>query len=182
MTVIGWSVSAVGMTEKDPLCVLAAFYDSLDPALDDYEAVKRVYHEAGMGHEFDASVVARDGDGGTHVIFKHEEPTRHGLKWGIAVGALTAVFPAIGLVGGAAAGGALGAAVGHVRGGISDSHLKQLAEALGRGQAGLVVVYTAKMKEQIVAALHNGDDAVSLALDLDRAEFDRRNAAAVPAT
>jgi hypothetical protein len=38
------------------------------------------------------------------------------------------------------------------------------------------------MKEQVVAAIRDGDEAVSLALDLDRAEFDRRNAAAAPAT
>ena len=163
------------MTDKDTLFVLATFYDSLDAALVDYDAVKRVYHDAGEGHDFDASVIARDGDGGTHVIFKHEEPTRHGLKWGLAVGALTAVFPAIGLIGGAAAGGAIGAAAGHVRGGIPDSHLKQLGEALERGHAGLVVVYTAKMKDDVVTVLKASEDAVFFALDMDRDEFDRQS-------
>jgi uncharacterized membrane protein len=172
--------SAVRMSEKETLFVLATFYDSLDAALVDYEAVKAVYHDAGIGHDFDASVIARDGDGGTHVIMKHEESTRHGLKWGLAVGALTAVFPAIGLVGGAAVGSAIGAAAGHIKGGIPDSHLKQLGEALERGHAGLVVVYTAKMKEGIVAALDDSEDTgerVYLALDMDRGEFDRQSGA-----
>jgi uncharacterized membrane protein len=162
------------MTEKEMLYVLATSYDSVDAALADYEEVKRVYHEDGVGHDFDASVVAQDGDGGTHVIAKHEESTRHGLKWGLAVGALTAVFPAIGLIGGAAAGSAIGAAFGHVGGGISDKQLKELAETLNRGQAGLVVVYTTKMKEDVVKAIRAGDEAVFVALDMDRAELNRR--------
>lgn len=172
----GWTC-AVRMSEKETLFVLATSYDSVDAALVDYEAVKRVYHETGVGHDFDASVIARDGDGGTHVIMKHEESTRHGLKWGLAVGALTAVFPAVGLVGGAAVGSAIGAAAGHIKGGIPDSHLKQLGEAIERGHAGLVVVYTAKMKEDVVTVLNDSEDAVYFALDLDPGELDRQSGA-----
>src|SRR4051794_2516817 len=57
-----------GTNDAGTLYVLAAAYDTLDAALIDYEAVKRAYHDAGEGHDFDASVVACDGDGGTHVI------------------------------------------------------------------------------------------------------------------
>jgi uncharacterized membrane protein len=162
------------MAENEALFVLAASYDSVDAALADYEQVKRVYRDAGIGHDFDASVVAKDGDGGTHVISKHEESTRHGLKWGLAVGAVTAVLPAIGLIGAAAAGSAIGAAAGHVRGGISNKELKQLAEALGRDHAGLIVVYTAKLKDDVVAAVRDGEQAVFLTLDLDRSGLERQ--------
>jgi uncharacterized membrane protein len=160
------------MTKNEVLFVLAASYDTVDAALDDYEEVKRVYREAGVGHDFDASVVAKDGDGGTHVICKHEESTRHGLKWGLAVGAVTAVFPAVGLLGGAAAGSAIGAAVGHVRGGVSNKELNELADALERQHAGLIVVYRAAMKEEVVAALRAGEQAVFLTLDLDREQWE----------
>jgi uncharacterized membrane protein len=160
------------MTKNELLFVLAASYETVDAALDDYEEVKRVYREAGVGHDFDAAVVAKDDDGGTHVIFKHEESTRHGLKWGLAVGAVTAVFPAVGLLGGAAAGGAIGAAAGHVRGGISNKELNELADALERRRVGLIVVYTAAMKEEVVAVLRAGEQAVFLTLDLDRAQLE----------
>ena len=169
-------------SDAGTLFVLAAAYDTVDAALIDYEAVKQVFHHAGEGHNFDASVVACDGDGGTHVITKHEESTRHGLKWGLAAGALCAVLPVVGVLGGLAAGGAIGSAVGHVKGGISNGELERLAEPLQRGQAGLVVVYPARLKEEVVATMRAGHEAVFVALDLDREGLDRQIAAdAAPA-
>jgi hypothetical protein len=65
--------------------------------------VKELFEREGIGHDFAASVVQRDAQGKGHVISKHEESTRHGLKWGLAVGAACAVLPAVGLIGGLAA-------------------------------------------------------------------------------
>ena len=51
------------MSDKDLLVVLGASYDSVDDAETDYEAVKAIYDEAGVGHAFDAAVLERGADG-----------------------------------------------------------------------------------------------------------------------
>jgi hypothetical protein len=83
--------------------VLASFYPDVASAEADYEAVKALYHEIRTSHDFDAAIISRDEDGKVHVIKKHEQPTRHGaahgLGWGQAVGAVCAIFPAVGLLG-----------------------------------------------------------------------------------
>jgi len=165
------------MSTKDTLLVLAAPYDDVQAAQADYESVKELYKVAGIGHDFDASVVQRGADGKSRVISKHEESTRHGLKWGLAVGAACAVFPAVGLIGGMAAGAGIGAAAGHVKGGMKDSDLKQVADTLAKGQAGLIVVYATNMGEQIEAAIHTENPYVSEELNIDEATLNKQIAA-----
>ena len=47
------------MSKKDALLVLAGSYDSVSDAEVDYEAVKALYYNAGIGHDFDAAVLER---------------------------------------------------------------------------------------------------------------------------
>ena len=162
------------MSEKDTFFVLAASYDDVQAAEADYEAVKDLYKVAGLGHDFDASVITRGDDGKSRVIKKHEESTRHGLKWGLAIGAATAIFPAIGLVGGMAAGAGIGAAVGHVKGGMKDADLKKVADTLEQGQAGLIVVYATNMQDEIDAAIHAQAEFISDQIAIDRAALDEQ--------
>jgi len=86
------------MSEKDMLLVLGASYDDREEAERDYEAIKALYRDVGVTHDFDAAVLERDDEGEVHVLKKHEQPTRHGaargLGWGLAIGAATAIFPA----------------------------------------------------------------------------------------
>ena len=165
------------MAKTDTLFVLAAAYDDVGTAQADYDTVKQLFEREGMGHEFDASVVQRDADGKSHVIGKHEGSTRHGLKWGLAVGAACAVLPVVGLVGGMAAGGAIGAAAGHVKGGMKDSDLKKVGDTLDEGQAGLVVVYATKLNDQIEALIRAQDKYVTDEVAVDQATLDKQIAA-----
>ena len=162
------------MSEKDTLFVLAASYDDVAAAEADYQTVKDMYEAAGIGHDFDATVIQRDADGKTHVVKKHEESTRHGLKWGLAIGAATAVLPAVGLVGGMAAGAGIGAAAGHIKGGMSDSNLKQVAGTLDKGQAGLIVIYATNMNDQINAAIDAENKYISDEMNIDQAALDKQ--------
>ena len=159
------------------MLVLAASYHDGQAAQRDYGTVKELFEREGIGHDFDASVVQRDAEGKSHVISKHEESTRHGLKWGLAVGAACAVFPAVGLIGGMAAGGAIGAAAGHVKGGMKDSDLKKVADTLDEGEAGLVVVYATNMNDQIDAVIKAEDKYVTEEVAVDQATLDRQIAA-----
>jgi len=115
------------MSDKDTLVVLGAAYDNVADAEADYEAVKALYQDAGVGHDFDAAVLVRGADGKVKVADKHEQSTRHGAWKGLAIGALTAILPGIGLGVGAAVGAGIGAVTGHIKGGMSNDDLKQKA-------------------------------------------------------
>lgn len=167
------------MSEPDTLLVLAASYDSVAEAEADYEAVKALYYEIKTSHEFDAAVVARSEDGKLEVVKKHEQPTRHGaahgLGWGLAIGAVCAILPGIGLLGGLVVGGAGGAAIGavtgHIRGGMDNSDLKGLGEVLDQGQAGLIVVYATNMADQVAANIKAVNRFVSKEIDANADEL-----------
>jgi uncharacterized membrane protein len=167
------------MSDPDTLLVLAAAYDNVADAEADYEAVKALYYEIKTSHEFDAAVVARDKDGKLEVVKKHEQPTRHGaahgLGWGLAVGAVCAILPGIGLLGGLVVGGAGGAAIGavtgHIKGGMDNSDLKALGDVLDQGQAGLIVVYATNMADQVAANIKAVNRFVSKEIDANADEL-----------
>jgi uncharacterized membrane protein len=132
----------------DTLLVFAASYESVDDAVDDYQAVRDIWKETTVGDTYDAAVVTRQEDGEVKIVKHLEEPTIQGaavgLGVGLAVGALVALFPAVaigaGLVAGGAGGAGLGALAGHAAAGMSRSDLKDLGELLDEGQSGLLVV------------------------------------------
>ena len=166
------------MSEKDTLIVLGASYDSVEEAELDYETVKALYEEAGVGHAFDAAVLERGADGKVKVVDKHEQSTRHGAWTGLAIGALTAVLPGIGLGVGAAVGAGIGAVSGHLKNGMSNSDLKELGTVLDKGQAGLIVLYATNMADQIAASIKAENRYVSDAIDADADELAKQLKAA----
>jgi uncharacterized membrane protein len=170
------------MADKDLLLVLAASYDSVTDAEVDYEAIKALYYDRGASHDFDAAVIEREDDGKVNVVKKHEQPTRHGaakgLGWGLAIGAASAIFPGIGLLGGMVAGGAggatLGAVKGHVEGGMRDEDLKQLGQTLEQGRAGLIAVYATNLADQVAASIKADNRFISQAIDAQADELARQ--------
>jgi uncharacterized membrane protein len=170
------------MSEADTVYVLAAAYDNVADAEADYEAIKALYYEVQASHDFDAAVLDRDENGKVRVVKKHEQPTRHGavkgLGWGLAIGAATAIFPAIGLLGGmtvaGSAGATVGAVSGHMKGGMSDDDLKELGEVLEKGEAGLIAVYATNMADQIAANIKAVNRYVSREIDARADELARQ--------
>ncbi len=170
------------MSDKpDTLFLAAASYDSVDDAVRDYEAIKALYYEVKTSHDFDAAVIAKDEEGKVKIVKKHEQPTRHGavhgLGWGLAAGAVAALFPAIGILGaltvGGGAGAAIGAVSGHVSGGMPRDDLKEIGDVLDEGQAGLIVVYATNMADQIAANIKAANRMVSKATDMAADELAR---------
>jgi uncharacterized membrane protein len=141
----------------DTLYVLAASYDDVEDALAEYQAIDVAWRHVSSSHQFDAAVVAKDDQGKVQIVRRHDEPTRHGTSsgagWGLAVGAVAALFPAVGILGalavGAGSGAALGAIAGHAAGAMTRDDLKTLGEVLDRGDAGLVVVYPPEMADRV---------------------------------
>ncbi len=159
------------MSEKDTLVVLGASYDSVSDAEVDYEAVKAMYYDAGVGHAFDAAVLERGADGKVKVKDKHEQSTRHDAWKGLAIGALAAILPGIGLGVGAAVGAGVGAVTGHIKGGMSNDDLKQLGTVLEKGQAGLIVIYATNMADQVAASIKAQNRFVSKEIDANADEL-----------
>ncbi len=146
-----WPDGAAGDREgsgemSEMVHVVAASYDRVEDALADFEAVDAAYRHVSRSHDFDATVVARDEAGKVEIVRRHDEHTRHstgaGFGWGFAIGAVAALFPAVGILGalaaGAGGGAALGALAGHAARVLSRDDLKALGEVLDRGDAGLV--------------------------------------------
>jgi uncharacterized membrane protein len=167
--------------EPDVLFVAAASYDSVDDAIGDYELIKALYYEIKSSDDFDAAVVERKDDGKVKIVKKHEQPTRHGaahgLGWGLAAGAVAALFPAVGILGALAVGGGAGAAIGavsgHVTGGMKRSDLKELGDVLDEGRAGLIVVYATNVADQIAANIKAANRWVSMETDMAADELAR---------
>jgi uncharacterized membrane protein len=142
---------------SDTLYVLAAAYDDVDDALAEYEAIKVAHKHVGSSHDFDATVIAKDADGKVDIVRRHDEGKSHGaevgLTWGLAAGAVAALFPAFGILGalavGGSAGAALGALTGHAHTGMRREDLMALGQVLDEGDAGLVVVYAADMADRV---------------------------------
>jgi uncharacterized membrane protein len=150
------------------LYVLGASYDKVEDALADYDAVVAAYSHIGSSPGFDATVVARDESGKVEVVRRHDEAVRQGRTmgagWGLAIGAVAAIFPAIGLVGGLIAGGGIGALLGAKSGRannvLSKDDLKALGETLEQGDAGLVVVYAQEMAGRIASEVTRSTSTV----------------------
>ena len=146
---------------SDTLYVLAAAYDRVEHAISAFEAIKVAYRHVGSSHDFDATVVARNEVGEVEIVRRHDEPTRHGtavgLNWGLAAGAVAALFPAVGILGALAVGGGAGAALGAIAGHASRSMSREdfttLGQVLDEGDAGLVVVYASDMADRVNAGL-----------------------------
>ena len=154
--------------------VLAASYDHVDDAKADLEAVKVAFRHVGTSLDLDAAVIARDDSGKVEVVDRHDARTHHkkmvGLGWGMAIGAIAAIFPPIGIVGalavGGGAGAALGASAGHAAQAMSRDDLKELGDVLDRGDAGLIVVYGSEMAGRMAAAVTRAKTTVRRSTDL----------------
>ena len=173
---------------SDTLYVLAASYDDVEDAVAAFEEIKVAYRHVGSSHDFDATVIATGQSGKVEIVRRHDEPTRHGaahgLNWGLATGAVVALFPAVGILGalaaGGAAGAALGAVAGHASGAMSREDLMALGRVLDEDGAGLVVVHASDMADRVTAAVTRARNTVSATTNVtgEQLAADIREAAA----
>lgn len=159
---------------SEMMYVLAASYDDVEEAFSAYEAVRVAYNHVGRSLDFDATVLTKDAEGKVDIARRHDEPKRHatqaGLGWGLATGAVVALFPAVGIVGALAAGGGAGAVIGalthHATSGLSRDDLKSLGEVLDRGDAGLVIVYGPDMADRVSDSVKQATSIVRTTTDM----------------
>jgi uncharacterized membrane protein len=132
----------------NPMFMYAGEYESVDDAKADLGALKELHGEHVVG-TFDAAVITKNEEGKVKIVDKTEKPTQHGGWAGLAAGAaIGLIFPPSILVSGLVGAGA-GALIGHLRGGMSNSDLKEIGEMLDESEAALIVVGEATIERAI---------------------------------
>ena len=135
----------------NPMFLYAGEYDSVEDAKADLEAIKELHREDVVG-TYDAAVLTKNEEGKVEIVDKTEKPTQHGGWAGLAVGAAVGlIFPPSILVSGLVGAGA-GALIGHLRGGMSDSDLKEVGEMLDESEAALIVIGEATIERAVEEA------------------------------
>ena len=128
--------------------VYAGEYESVDDAKADLQVLKDLHREHFVG-TYDAAVLTKNEKGKVKIVDKTEKPIQHGGWAGLAAGAaIGLLFPPSILLSGAIGAGA-GAPIGHLRGGMSDSDLKELGEVLDEREAALLVVGEATVERAV---------------------------------
>jgi len=150
----------------------AGEYESVDEAKEDLEELKELHREHVVG-TYDAAVITKNEKGKVKIVDKTEKPTQHGGWAGLAVGAAVGViFPPSILVSGAIGAGA-GALIGHLRGGMSDSDLKEVGEMLDNSEAALIVVGEATVERAVEEATKRAKKEMKKEVRADAKEMEK---------
>jgi len=156
----------------NPMFMYAGEYDDVDDAKADLEALKELHREHLVG-TYDAAILTKNEKGKVKIVDKTEKPTQHGGWAGLAVGAAVGlIFPPSILVSGAIGAGA-GALIGHLRGGMSDSDLKEVGEMLDESEAALIVVGEATVERAIEDATKRAKKEMKKEVRADAKEMEK---------
>jgi uncharacterized membrane protein len=156
----------------NPMFLYAGEYESVDDAKADLEALKELHREDMVG-TFDAAVITKNEEGKVEVVDKTEKPTQHGGWAGLAAGAaIGLIFPPSVLVGGLVGAGA-GALTGHLRGGMSDSDLKEIGELLDESEAALIVIGEETIERGVEEATRRAKKEMKKEVSADAKEIER---------
>jgi uncharacterized membrane protein len=156
----------------NPMFLYAGEYDTVDDAKADLEVLKELHHEDLVG-TYDAAVLTKNDEGKVEIVDKIEKPTQHGGWAGLAVGAaIGLIFPPSVLVSGLVGAGA-GALIGHLRGGMSNSDLKEVGEMLEESEAALIVVGEATIERGVDEATRRAKKVMKQQVRADAKEIER---------
>src|SRR3712207_5585356 len=156
----------------NPMFLYAGEYDTVDDAKADLELLKELHQEHLVG-TYDAAVLTKNDEGKVEIGDKIEKPTQHGGWAGLAVGAaIGLIFPPSVLVSGLAEAGA-GALIGHLRGGMSNSYLKEIGELLDESEAALIVVGEMTIERAFEEADERGKKEMKNEVGADAREIER---------
>ena len=156
----------------NPLFLYAGEYESVDEAKADLEELKELHRDNFVG-TYDAAVLTKNEEGKVKVVDKIEKPTQHGGWAGLAVGAaIGLIFPPSVLVSGLVGAGA-GALIGHLRGGMSNSDLKEVGEMLDESEAALIVVGEATIERGVDETIKHAKKEMKKEVRADAKEIER---------
>jgi uncharacterized membrane protein len=150
----------------------AGEYDSVEDAKADLEELKELHREDFVG-TYDAAVLTKNEEGKVEIVEKIEKPTQHGGWAGLAVGAaIGLIFPPSVLVSGLVGAGA-GVLIGHLRGGMSNSDLKEVGEMLDASEAALIVIGEQTIERGVEEAVKHAKREMKKEVRADAREIER---------
>ena len=156
----------------NPMFLYAGEYDDVADAKADLKELKELHREHLVG-TYDAAVLTKNEKGKVKIVDKTEKPTQHGGWAGLAAGAaIGLIFPPSILVSGAIGAGA-GALIGHLRGGMSDSDLKEVGEMLEDSEAALIVVGEATIERAVDDATKRAKKQMKKEIRADAREMEK---------
>ena len=159
------------MTDN-PMFMYAGEYEDVDDAKADLKALKELHREHLVG-TYDAAVLTKNEEGKVKIVDKTEKPTQHGGWAGLAAGAaIGLIFPPSILVSGLVGAGA-GALIGHLRGGMSNSDLKEVGEMLDDSEAALIVVGEATVERAVEEATRHAKREMKKEVRADAKEMEK---------
>ena len=159
------------MAKHDAVFLYIGTYPSEGPARADYDVVKEL-HKLGAVGTYDAAVITKDDEGKVHV-HKDEMATRKGAWGGTAVGAVVGILFPPSIIGTALVGAAIGGVSGHLWRGMSRSDVKELGEFIDEGQAALLVVGEARLREALERANLKPEKQVAKDLEVSKGDLDQ---------
>ena len=130
----------------------AGEYESVEDAKADLELLK-AFHQEHLVGTYDAAVLTKNEEGKVEVVDKIEKPTQHGGWAGLGAGA--------------------GALIGHLRGGMSNSDLKEVGEMLDESEAALIVVGEMTIERGVDEAIERAKKELKKEVRADAREFER---------
>jgi uncharacterized membrane protein len=156
----------------EQMFLYAGEYETVEDAKADLEVLREAHRQHLVG-TFDAAVVTKNEEGKVKIVDKIEKPTQHGGWAGLAVGAaIGLIFPPSILVSGLVGAGG-GALIGHLRGGMSNSDLKEVGEALDESEAALIVIGEATIERAVEEATKRTKKAMKKEVRADAREIER---------
>jgi uncharacterized membrane protein len=127
------------MAQPDGIIAYGGIYADVEDARSDFAVIKAAHAEKWIG-TYDAALFEKDADGNVNVLDTDATQRVTGAKIGaIAGGVFGLIFPPSIIVS-AGLGAAAGAGVGNLLKGFMSGDIKNLAEQLEPGQAGLILV------------------------------------------
>jgi uncharacterized membrane protein len=163
------------MAESNGVILYAGLYGDVNDALADFESIKAAHREKWIG-TYESAVFEKDAEGKVKVLNTDATERGKGAKIGVVVGAVMGViFPPSVLAAGAV-GAATGGVIGNLTKVISRGDIKDLAEELDPGQAGVILLADATFdagaerlmkKAKKLAKQMVDEDAAALKAEID---------------
>ena len=154
------------MSEGDAVVVYAGQYDSIEVAKSDFELIKALKHEKFLGR-YESALFMKTADGKIQVIDTDSTQRAWGAKVGLVTGAVLGVVfpPSVLLL--AATGAGVGAAASNLTKIMSGSNVKEIADLLDEGQAGVVLIAETTIEEGTERLLKNAAKEIKHQIDAD---------------
>ena len=156
--------------EPETMICYAGVYGNVDDAKSDFDVIKAAHKESWIG-TYDAALFEKNTEGKVKVLDTDATQRGKGARIGaIAGGVLALIFPPSILVS-AGVGAAAGAALGNLAKGFSKGDIKDIAENLKPGQAGILLVADATLEAGVQKLMKKARKVATQRFDAVKAEL-----------